>query len=333
MLNLYPWQNDTWSKLQGLRSRLPHALLLKGPSGVGKLDLAMQFSQSLLCRTPVDGREACGQCDACHWYAQGTHPDFRLIQPEALSLNDEISESGKKASQEISISQIRALEDFVNLSAHQGAYKIVVLHPAEAMNVNAANAVLKTLEEPTENLMFILVSHKPQQLLPTIISRCLSLAVPIPSAETSVSWLRQQGVMNPDVLLSQSGFLPLHAYAASEAGELVDMQRTLISAFSNPQRMDILSLAEQFQKTAPVQIIQFVQQWCHDLISIKMAAKARYFFSHADVLQKLAAHTSSQELLQYQKALQSAKREASHPLNPKLLFESLFSDYLRMFSK
>ena len=160
MKQLYPWQDEIWQRMQDLRSRLPNALLLKGAEGIGKLDLAMDFAQSILCEAPLASGFACETCPSCHWFAQESNPDFRLIQPDALSDDTAEKESGKKASKEISVDQIRALSSFSNLSAHSGRYRVVLIHPAEAMNNNSANALLKTLEEPTDKLLFILVTHK-----------------------------------------------------------------------------------------------------------------------------------------------------------------------------
>lgn len=173
-----------------MRRRMPHALLLKGPRGVGKLEFALHVAQSLLCEQTGDDGMACGQCASCRWYAQDSHPDFRLIQPQALSESEESDDketSKKKPSQQISVEQIRTLTDFANLSAHQGGFRVVVIHPAESMNSNAANALLKTLEEPAGNMMILLVSHKPQQLLPTILSRCMALPMPLPDLAQSTA--------------------------------------------------------------------------------------------------------------------------------------------------
>src|SRR4030066_11429 len=197
MKQIYPWQKNDLVRLQELRKRPLHGLLFKGSKGIGKFDLAMNFAQSLLCQHPDESGLACGKCPSCHWFEQESHPDFRLLQPEALSLDGEETESGKKASKQISVDQVRGLADFVGMSAHQGGRRVVVIHPPEAMNTNAANALLKSLEEPPPGLLFILVSHKPQQLLPTILSRCLSFVLPAPDAASAMRWLAQQGGKNP----------------------------------------------------------------------------------------------------------------------------------------
>jgi len=330
---LYPWQAESWQALHSLRGRLPHALLLKGTQGIGKLDLAMNFAQSLLCDAPTDSGMPCGSCDSCHWFEQESHPDFRLVQPDALSTSDdeEGRSGGKKPSREISVDQIRALSGFANLSAHRGGYRIVVVNPAESMNNNAANSLLKTLEEPTENLLFLLVTHKPQQLLPTILSRCLAFPVATPSKEAGIAWLTQQGVKDPALALAQTGFAPLQALDWAESGEGTEERNTLLESIRQPSRMDALALAEKLQRGIPVHIIHCLQQWNHDLISAKLAGSVRYFPEQHNLLEKLAQNTSTSALLRFQKELQEARRAAYHPLNPRLSLESLLMSYRQLF--
>ena len=332
MNELYPWQSSIWQRLQGLRARLPNALLLKGAEGIGKLDLALNYAQSILCDAPQPSGLPCLSCPSCHWFAQDSNPDFRLIQPDALSVSDDTpeKEGAKKASREISVDQIRALSSFVNLSAHSGGYRVVLIHPAEAMNSNSANALLKTLEEPTDKLLFILVTNKPQQLLPTILSRSLSLAVLMPAHEESTAWLKQQGVADPDIVLAQTGFAPLSALSFSAEGAGSEERKLMLAAVRQSAKFDAIALAEQIQRAAPVQVIQFLQQWCYDLISYKLAGAIRYYPEQADLIGNLVKNLSLQALLRYIKELQVAKREAFHPLNPKLLFESILLAYQQM---
>lgn len=334
MKELYPWQNEAWLNMQGLCSRLPNALLLKGAQGIGKLELAQNFAQSLLCESPLQSGLPCCGCDACRWFEQGTHPDFRSIQPDALNVVDDGNEkeSGKKPSREISVDQIRALSSFVNLSAHRGGYRIVLLHPAESMNNNAANALLKTLEEPTANLLFLMVTHKPQQLLPTILSRCLSLSVATPSRELGLAWLRQQGVVHPENALAQSGFAPLQALHWAEDGDGTEERNILLAAMQRPTQLDALALAERLQRSSPAVVIHCLQQWCCDLASSQLAGQVRYFPQQLESLQKLSSNLPAMRLQRFQKELLTAKREAFHPLNSKLQFESILLSYRQLFS-
>lgn len=333
MTPLYPWQTDSWQALQGLRARLPHALLLRGAQGIGKLDLALNFAQSMLCEKPRADGAACRECNSCHWFAQDSHPDFRLIQPDALSAEEgEEKAGGKKPSREISVDQIRDLSTFANLSAHCGGYRVVLIHPAEAMNNNAANSLLKTLEEPTDKLLFLLVTHKPQQLLPTILSRCLSFTVHTPTREAGAAWLARQGIKNPEHALAQTGFAPLQALNWAESGEGAEERGILLNAIRQPGQMDALALAESLQRSAPVFVIHCLQQWCHDLASAKLAGAVRYFPDQTQELVKLAGGVSTVALMRFQKELLEARRAAFHPLNPRLFLESLLLAYRQLFA-
>lgn len=330
MKELYPWQNELWQRWAGLRQRLPHAILLKGAQGIGKFDFAMNLAQSLLCEAPRADGMACQDCPSCHWFNQETHPDFRLIQSDALSTQDEEKEDGKKPGRQISVDQIRALSGFANLSAHQGGYRVVLIHPAESMNANAANALLKTLEEPSGRMLIILVTHKPQQLLPTILSRCLVLAAPMPSPEASAAWLQQQDIANPIAMLAQAGFAPLQALRLAEEASGAEEYTRFLQEIGQPAKFDAYALAEQLQRTEPVRVIHWLQQWCYDLNSAKLTGSVRYHIELSDSINKLSSKIAVLELLRFQKELLVAKREAHHPLNPKLLFESLLLSYRQM---
>lgn len=176
MAEVYPWQQAVWQQLAGRRQHA-HAYLLHGPAGIGKRALAERLMASLLCMNPVD-LEACGQCKGCHLLAAGTHPDNYVLEPE-------------EADKAIKVDQVRDLVSFVVQTAQLGGRKVVLLEPVEAMNVNAANALLKSLEEPAGNTVLLLVSHQPSRLLPTVKSRCVQQACPLPDQASSLAWLTQ----------------------------------------------------------------------------------------------------------------------------------------------
>jgi DNA polymerase-3 subunit delta' len=160
--------------------RLAHALLLSGPAGTGKLDFAREMASGLLC---LEGSmPGCGGCRSCQLLSTGAHPDFRLL---GLELNDK----GNLRS-EIVIEQIRNLISALQLTTTISARKVALLHPAEAMNRNAANALLKTLEEPPGETVLILVSHDPGRLPVTIRSRCQALQLRMPHSSALMDWLR-----------------------------------------------------------------------------------------------------------------------------------------------
>lgn len=316
-------------RLQELRIRPPHALLFKGAKGIGKFDLAMNYAQSLLCEHPDAIQNACGDCPSCHWFSQGSHPDFRLIQPEILSADIVVGDSGKKPSKQISVDQIRSMSDFLGMSAHQGGRRVIIVHPAETMNINAANALLKNLEEPPAGLLFILVSHKPQQLLPTILSRCLTFVLSAPDHETATGWLAEQGVKHPAEALASSGFSPLLAVQHDEQAG-VEERKKLLHAARQPASMDIFSLAEALQKAEQVLVVQWMQQWCHDLTSMKLTGRVRYHLGDEAVIGKLVESVSPLNLSRLQKVMTVAKRESQHTLNPKLFYESFLLAYRQL---
>ncbi|MFA6971258.1 MAG: DNA polymerase III subunit delta' [Gallionella sp.] len=329
MSELYPWQKEDWMRLQSLRERASQGLLFQGMKGIGKLDLAINYARALLCQHPLDDGFACGKCPSCHWFEQGSHPDFRTLQPE--SETDE-GESGKKPSRQISVDQIRGLADFLGMTAHQGGRRVVIIHPAEAMNSNAANALLKNLEEPPAGLLFILVTHKPQALLPTLLSRCLTFALAAPEAASATRWLAGQGIKNPADALAFAGFSPLQALqSAAQSG--ADAREKLLRAVRQPATLDVFALADALQKTEQVLVVQWLQQWCYDLLSQKSAGRVRYHPAEQAAIGQLVAALDPLNLARLQSYLQTAKREAQHTLNPKLFFESLLFTYCQLTSK
>ena len=331
MSALYPWQANDWQRLQALRARPPQGLLFKGNKGIGELELAINFAHALLCQQPQSSGAACGACPACHWLSQGAHPDFRLVQPDAISLAGEETETGKKPSKQISVEQIRELADFLSLSAHQGGKRIIIIHPAEAMNHNAANALLKSLEEPPRDMLFILVTHKAQQLLPTILSRCVAFNLTSPDVPTAVTWLQTQGIKQPEAALASAGFAPLLALQG-DAQTGLDEREKLLVALRQPASLDVFALAEMLQKTEQVLVVQWLQQWSFDLSAMKLAGSVRYHMQDAAAIKKLVAPIEPLALARLQKLLQTAKREAQHTLNPKLFFESLLLAYRQLLT-
>jgi DNA polymerase-3 subunit delta' len=259
---MHPWNQPILDSLKAKRDRLPHAVLLHGPRGVGKLELAERMAQLLLCEHTDPNARPCDKCDACRWYLAGNHPDFRRVEPEAIAkapvAAEEEGEEGsapeapargkKQPSIVITIDQVRSLADFLNLRSHRGALRIALVYPAEDMNPNSANALLKGLEEPPTGAMFILVSHRPARLLPTIRSRCVALPVPIPPREAAIAWLKEKGAESPERWLAYAGGAPVQA--ARYAEEATGWDRLLKSPAPVDDRDNLERLTEVLQKVA-----------------------------------------------------------------------------------
>lgn len=337
---LFSWQADAWSQLQALGTRLPHAFLLYGPIGTGKTVFAEHLAQSLLCEQPGADGHACQQCASCGWFSQYSHPDYRRVRPELLdeeeASNDPEAEpvpkSAKsgKPSKEIVINQIRALADFMNISTHRQGRRVIVLYPAEALNVPAANALLKSLEEPNPNTVFILVSNSLDKLLPTILSRCHKFPLGMPAQDQSLQWLQSQGVSDADMWLAQQGGAPLAAFdmAKSELrGELEDFLRQL----SKPAADGSLKIADKMQKMDMPVTVAWLQRWLYDLFSYKQSGRIRYYPRYEKELKALAMRADSDELLKVIKNTNERQAISSHPLSAKLFLEDMLLEYSALF--
>jgi DNA polymerase-3 subunit delta' len=260
MTPTHPWNEPVFESLKRRIDTLPHALLVHGPRGVGKLALAERLGQLLLCEAGDPQRKPCGVCEGCRWYLGGNHPDFRRVEPEALAPQPEtegeegaVSARKGKPSQDIRIDQVRQLADFLNIGSHRGRRRVALVHPAEAMNPAAANALLKGLEEPPAGAMFILVAHRPMHLLATIRSRCVAVPVPVPAREAGLKWLAAQELPQAERWLAYAGGAPLRALDYAAKAETVDRLLNAIRARSAPlvdDREELEALAEALQKVA-----------------------------------------------------------------------------------
>ena len=340
MNTLYPWHGSAWQQWQQLRVRLPHAILFHGSHGTGKTQFAEACAAALLCETPQADGHACGRCVACGWFAQYSHPDYRRVRPEALddeaADGDEEGESKKAKStkapsKDIKIDQVRALGDFMNISTHRSGMRVVLLHPAEALNTAAANSLLKMLEEPPPHTTFLLVSNGLDRLLPTILSRCRKFVLPTPDYADALAWLASQGVKDAESWLAEQGGAPLAALEASQ-GEGRDAMDTLLRQLAQPSVEAALKTAETLQKTPVTDLVAWQQRWLYDVLSSKLAGTIRYYPRYRKELEKLTQRVETATLLNAIKAVGERRAIADHPLAPKLFIEDMLLDYAAIFS-
>lgn len=339
--SIYPWQAADWQRWQQLRERLPHAILFHGAEGIGKVAFAEHAAQSLLCERPDFDGHACGECASCGWFAQYSHPDFRRVRPEVLDAEEEEgsaeaeestakkSASGKTPSRDIRIEQVRSLATFMNVSTHRAGLRVVMLYPAEALNAASANAILKTLEEPPPDTVFLLVTHRIDRLLPTILSRCRQFPLQMPAAEAALAWLTSQQVSNPERWLAEQGGAPLAAWAAAE-GEFAEAQEEWLSHLARPEAAAALVVAERLQKVALSQLVAWLQRWLYDLLALKLAGRVRYYPHHRKRLEALAAGVSAENLQQALRDAASRRAVSEHPLAARLFIEDMLLDYARL---
>lgn len=353
---LAPWLARAWPALAPLRARGVHALLLHGAAGIGKKRLALEIAASLLCESPGDSGMRCGTCAGCVLWASGGHPDARVVVPDALAALRPGGEAGdgeaddegdapatseaqgegrdKRASREIRIDQVRALTDFLTLATHRAGLRVVVLAPAEALNVQAANALLKMLEEPAPGTVFTLATDAVDGVLPTIRSRCVLVRVPGPEAAEARAWLAQQGVAEPDEALAAAGGAPMRALERAQSdgptpGSLEPATRALLlGLLERGPQLDPAEVAARVPRSVDVAgAITLFQRWAWDLLALRAAGAVRYHRAQQGVLARLAAQADGDALWAWSDALRSWRASAEHPLNARLVVEAALLHY------
>jgi DNA polymerase III subunit delta' len=322
---LMPWLEPVLQHT--LQSQNAHALLLRGPQGVGQFELALSLARAWLCEQPASNRLACGACASCHLVKVHAHPDLLVLLPEALqqtlgwtSAGDDESASKAKPSKEIKVDAVRGVVQFAQTTSARGRGKVVVLHPAERMNTISANTLLKTLEEPAGGARFLLSCAAPDALLPTLRSRCQSVVLGLPPTAQAVAWLTEHGVAQPQVLLAAAGGQPQLALEWSQQG---------IDAALWARLPELVRQGESAALTAwPLpRLVDAMQKLCHDATCVAAGAEPRYFSSD-----KLSAGANTKALMAWMRELNRIARHVEHPWNANLVLESLVQQGQRALS-
>ncbi|HEX5392079.1 MAG TPA: DNA polymerase III subunit delta' [Rhodocyclaceae bacterium] len=336
----YQWHEAQWKALWQRPETLHHALLLAGPAGVGKGRFAEALAARFLCESPK-GDQACGVCEACHWFATGNHPDFRKIGLESDEPEEEegakpakSAKAAKKTapSTQIKIEQVRGLEDFIYVGSHRQGRRVVIIEPAEAMNVAAANALLKVLEEPPPNVHFLMVSSKWRSLLPTLISRCRRITFGVPETAAAVAWLQEQGVKDAEQNLRLAGGSPLTALQQAEKGRgdgAASFIASLAAGVADPiaaaaQWDSLIRAQADFSNEA---LVDTLQKWLHDLTRVANGSTPRFLTAQQAALTRIAGACNPERLLRFNRELLKIRATARHPLNPQLFLEDLAARY------
>ncbi|GHU10436.1 DNA polymerase III subunit delta' [Betaproteobacteria bacterium] len=342
----------SWQRLQAWRARLPHALLLSGARGLGKQDLARAFAASLLCESPKINGSACGECAACHWFEQGNHPDFRMLTKEVSMKamdkeksvkagvstdKDEKEEKSNRSGQEIIIDRVRELDEFFAVGSHRQKSRIILIYPAESLNAAAANAILKVLEEPPANTLFLLVSNEPMRLLPTLRSRCQNLAVPLPDAREAAAFLGASGLNEAATWLALAGGAP--GLAIQLAAKTTDWAAPLTDALQRGDRLEVIATAANLEKALKAvkgenplpMFVDWTQKWLVDLNLAARHLPIRFYLAQRAKIEALAQKSQPVKLTRFYRQLLQLRRESEHPLNLRLFLEQFFFRYRALF--
>ncbi|WP_342451259.1 DNA polymerase III subunit delta' [Piscinibacter koreensis] len=316
-----PWLTAPLQRI--LATQRAHALLLHGPRGVGEFELALLLAQGWLCEAadvPLAARP-CRRCASCHLVDARSHPDLMVLLPDALRQRlgwsgGDAEEGGAekaskaKPSKDIKVEAVRAAVGFVQTTAARGRAKVLVLHPAERMNAIAANALLKTLEEPPGLARFVLCSGDPAALLPTIRSRCQRVALAAPEPAEASAWLAARGVPEPALMLAAAGGQPQEVLAWAEFG----IDAALWSRLPGAVTAGDASVLHGWPLPLAVEALH---KLCHDALCVATGAAPRYFPAPA-----LRSRGDVARLVAWSRALADLARDAEHPWNVDLAVQA-----------
>ncbi len=303
-----------------------HAVLLTGPAGLGQYDLALALARAWLCERP-SAHGACNDCASCHAIDVRTHADLFVLMPEQQALDlgwpldastqERIERKEVKPSRQIRVEATRAAVAFTQTTHARGQGKVVLIHPAERLNAESANALLKTLEEPPGHTRFILATEAAHLLLPTIRSRCQAHAMAWPGEAEGLAWLIQAAADGPT--LAEADWTACWRAAGGRPQEALVWARLGVTArlWADLPRQLVQgdwSLIADWPIPRQVQVLMLL---CHDAMAVATGAPTRYFAAEALPPSPVARRLSS-----YWRALQQAWRTAEHPLQAGLWAEA-----------
>lgn len=317
----YPWHEAQWAQIERARraDRLPHAMLIAGAAGIGKQVFARRFAASLLCPQPTETGDACGACPACRLVEAGTHPDLLSVEPQ-------------EARKRIRIDAVRELSGRLVLAPEAGAYRVALIDPADTMNHAAANALLKTLEEPVARTALILVSSHPDRLPMTVRSRCQTINFPVPDVGICAHWLEAaSGDEDVPELMAISGGAPLRALQALEEDwiaadrRLVDELASLKERKSNP-----IDIVEEWQQRPLSLLVDGLKRCLSDLVRLSFPAQGGALFhpGERENLQSLGSGIDLKSLFRANDDLMELERAVSNNLNTQMMLEHIANQWL-----
>lgn len=283
------------------------SVLVCGAEGLGKKSLIQAVAQYRLCQAPNE-TQACGTCKSCRQYTGHSNPDVLLVEQEPEK-------------SQILIEQIRAAIEWVQLTSHQGKGRVLIIHAAHKMNESAANSLLKTLEEPPDNVLIMLESSQLNRILPTIRSRCMIQRIPVPAALEAQAWIEGQAAHDTDAI-----------------------EQALLKAEGAPwQALKILDEQSDAQNEAELTIFDFLSGRLNPLTAASQLAAIENFIPslesaisrmatslEADLIQSSKQKLEALEgydpesLLNWLRELMAVRRLAETPLNRQQLCESVF---------
>lgn len=313
----FSWHDADYDKLA--RSYLAgnfHALLIYGGARSGQNEFVTYLVKFMLCNNP-HGLQACDNCASCVLLRENNHPDLYILVAD---------ESEERKTLQIKVEQIRALNEFAYRSTHTSNKKIIYLPRLHELNTNSANALLKVLEEPPQNCIFILQAEDIARVLPTIKSRCFKFALSKPERDEALQYIAD--VPNADFWLQYYEGEPLFEILFSD-----EQLHALLNVLQTPSIENILAASKELdpKKIGMAIIMEFVLKWLNDLMQVVCSVEPNYFKTNVDGLTKLAPRVNKDKLYQLQQDVIFLLEWSNHPLNHKLQFENILFKYQQLY--
>ena len=368
-LNIAPWLRPLWDALDF--ANFPNAILLHGQAGIGKFAFSIELAKALLCESSDRLTKPCDHCEACHWFNTGNHPDFIALVPETHRKllphgdyeSDETPKKGKTAREDsdgdgaekkekknISIEETRSAIEGLSIGSHRGGNRVILIYPLEMLRSDSANTLLKSLEEPPANTIFLLLADRVDRVLPTIRSRCRLLTAPRPNRTQGLAWLKSQlpliaGLQanegDIETIYDEQGGAPYSVLDSLRARHNKDdkdeltisiaASRYLLQSMAQGGRIAWLDAAEKTHKAQFSFLLATMQRWVSDLLLVTQSGTPRYYPKHIGTLQGLSQTAQLPKLLHFWKSLVQARRTENHPLANRIQLEALLAQYQQIF--
>ena len=323
---IYPWQKAQWQQINQLiaAERLPHAMLLLGNQGLGKANFALAMAHAVLCQQATADHQACGQCKSCLLLKADTHPDLYQLKPTAPPTS-----KSKNPVMSIRIDDIRALCDSLNQTSQYGGYRVAIIDQAEQLTLSAANSLLKTLEEPGQNVLMLLVTSRSHRLPVTIRSRSQTLRFNEPDEKQAFDWL-QSNQQDEQFSANQLKQALKHAYGSplKALNHLQDDERqqllaeAMTAAVSGKNSLDYAVKLAKFTK---IQTLESMLSWVSDVTRLVNCGPEADISNelHRVKLQAMAKKVNPQRLFRFYEQINFNLLHSSIAVNEQLLWENL----------
>lgn len=316
---MYSWHAQDYQNLAtNIKKHSFNALLVHGAANSGRAELIDELIKFALCQSPQD-LNACGKCSSCILWNEGNHPDITSLVADS---------SEERKSLQIKVEQVREIIDFASKSRHLSPRKIIHLPDAMQLNLNSANALLKILEEPAPECIFILQTNNINKLLPTIKSRCFKYQLAHPRWSEALAVVQENNLDNAEFWLRYFHGEPLFI-PPFENHELVQLRTTLLK----PSIDAIFALVKELdpKRVGMTQLLDFMLKWLSDLLLVKQDGAANYFAEDTEDMHKLVVKINYDKLFNLQENLVFLTLWSEHPLNHKLQFENLLFKYQQIY--